>query len=878
MPAEANRENGLVDSACADIASLFHLRHVRCTFGDRGGVEIDRLDIKQGHITAILGRSGSGKTTLLQLLGGMLPPDEAGSFGLWLPAGDGLAQHDLGNRSSSLALWPVVRRKIGFVFQESYLFKAATCRANLECSLAAARQPVRDGQIDRLWEDFELDPEKLDQPAREMSGGMQQRVAVARALIRDPSVIFADEPTASLDRHNGDIVMSLLARWQGAGHGRRAVVLITHDTDLAARWADDIIVLAGGGREGKVGRLSPLSEWPVTNPGSPAMLRAWMDGENLAQPVDAPRQQSQQDEQSAVLPGAADLHEGRRPAGSGPHIRPFAWVGIATALGKPPDGLDPHPQGRSTSQGTLTNKPRSAMMLASAVALVCVAAVAIDAKMARRSDAEPILGISLVEVVPVFVIALLALIALGFRRLSGATLVRSVVLLILALSGLAASAALRTVELSNKAKLSDPELRPYVIRATLKEGLNATRIKGIQEALQDQGIVPASLSSGDRSVYGRMRADASAFIPLPTNAATAPDCRVDQPPRWEFTMQAVSPEEPIQSSLRFASVAVQEQSDDLDRPAERNAAAPTETPLPALTYVAGRGGTLFLTKGRFESIMEQIRPERAVQGATKMDKGNAIGWLCLQLSARFGPEPFKIAAIVSDIPSIDGERFDAVLPIDAGVVAATDGRDTTQGESSRLQFISIWFEPAMMQRGFDHLEQILSREGSQTSRRDCSRMQIRDNGYCRLKQAIDAGAATTALAYGSMVILLCLSVTVTAAFSWQVVEESRREFAVARAFGAGFTQIAGLVTALFAIPAGLSMIVLAATAGVFLRPVLEQVFTAFAIPATQVPSSLLLFASVAIIGALLTTTVILCVARWCTRPSVSIGSQLQEVG
>jgi ABC-type lipoprotein export system ATPase subunit len=188
------------------------------------------LDVHAGEVVAVLGRSGSGKSTLLHLLGGLDHPD-AGRIVL---AGQDLTAY------KPRALARARLNHIGFVFQSFHLIEELSGEENvlLPTRLPGARRGgERRGRalIDRLG---------LTELARrrphELSGGEQQRLAIARALVNDPDVVLADEPTGNLDHENGATVLQLLRNLTD-----RAVVLVTHEPETAAI-ADRILHLDDG--------------------------------------------------------------------------------------------------------------------------------------------------------------------------------------------------------------------------------------------------------------------------------------------------------------------------------------------------------------------------------------------------------------------------------------------------------------------------------------------------------------------------------------------------------------------------------------------------------------------------------------------------------
>jgi ABC-type lipoprotein export system ATPase subunit len=188
------------------------------------------LSVAPGEVVAILGRSGSGKSTLLHLLGGLDRPD-AGSVTV--------GGEPLTGRSGG-ALARIRLRHVGFVFQQFQLIDELS---GLENVLLAAQLPGAPAGGRRraaaLIEALGLGAVAGHLP-HELSGGEQQRFAIARALVNDPELVLADEPTGSLDADNGGAVLEILR-----GLRDRAVVIVTHEPEAAAI-ADRVLRLAGG--------------------------------------------------------------------------------------------------------------------------------------------------------------------------------------------------------------------------------------------------------------------------------------------------------------------------------------------------------------------------------------------------------------------------------------------------------------------------------------------------------------------------------------------------------------------------------------------------------------------------------------------------------
>jgi len=198
------------------------IRDVRKTY--EGGVEALRgvsLELAAGEITALVGRSGCGKTTLLNLCGAMDFPT-SGEVEV-----AGLVTSGLGDA----ALTGLRRNKIGFVFQFFQLLPTLTALENVELPLLlAGAGNVRETARERLeWVGL---PEKADALPYQLSGGEMQRVGIARALVRNPAILVADEPTGNLDTASGDLVLRLIRR--AADEFGAAVVMATHSAEAAA--------------------------------------------------------------------------------------------------------------------------------------------------------------------------------------------------------------------------------------------------------------------------------------------------------------------------------------------------------------------------------------------------------------------------------------------------------------------------------------------------------------------------------------------------------------------------------------------------------------------------------------------------------------------
>jgi putative ABC transport system ATP-binding protein len=181
------------------------------------------LEIRKGEYVAVEGPSGSGKTTLLSILG-LLDVPSAGEYIL-----QGRALERLNARERAR----LRNRSIGFIFQTFNLIGDLTVSENVELPLLYRDMPAaeRRSRVAAALERVKMSHRKGHMPSQ-LSGGQQQRVAVARAVAGDPAILFADEPTGSLDSTNGDAVMDLLGELHAAG---TTICIVTHSREYARR-------------------------------------------------------------------------------------------------------------------------------------------------------------------------------------------------------------------------------------------------------------------------------------------------------------------------------------------------------------------------------------------------------------------------------------------------------------------------------------------------------------------------------------------------------------------------------------------------------------------------------------------------------------------
>ena len=219
--------------------ALLEARTIRKVYagGDGQPLEVLRgvdFEVRRGEFVAIVGASGAGKSTLLHLLGAL---DAPSGGDIWL---EGSRYADLDARATA----ELRNRKVGFVFQFHHLLREFSALENVMMPLLIGGMAPRQAQsrAEEVLSEVGLAGRMTHRPA-ELSGGEQQRCAVARALVHDPSVVLADEPSGNLDHANSERLHELFFRL--AREYETAVVVVTHNRQLAGR-ADRILWLEDG--------------------------------------------------------------------------------------------------------------------------------------------------------------------------------------------------------------------------------------------------------------------------------------------------------------------------------------------------------------------------------------------------------------------------------------------------------------------------------------------------------------------------------------------------------------------------------------------------------------------------------------------------------
>ena len=226
---------------------MLELRHVSKSYREAETRRVVLVDVDftvaRGEFVAVTGRSGTGKSTLLNLISGIDVPD---SGSIWL---DGVELTALGERERTLKR----RHAVGFVFQFFNLIPTLSVAENLMLPLELIGCPPETavGRVGALLERIELASRAESFPDR-LSGGEQQRVAVARALVHEPQLVLADEPTGNLDAETGRLVLELLADM--TRDADKTLIIVTHSEEAAAR-AGRVLRI----EDGTIGAASPRS-------------------------------------------------------------------------------------------------------------------------------------------------------------------------------------------------------------------------------------------------------------------------------------------------------------------------------------------------------------------------------------------------------------------------------------------------------------------------------------------------------------------------------------------------------------------------------------------------------------------------------------------
>lgn len=200
------------------------------------------FEIKQGEFVSIVGPSGSGKSTLLYCISSLLPPTE----------GEVLIKGKSPYEWSASKLAKFRRQEIGFIFQDYQLIPSLSAFDNLMLPGILNGRKIEKSSVEAIATRLELKVE-LNQPIDALSGGEQQRVAIARTILANPEIIFLDEPTSALDTHSRKLTMGLFHELVGQG---KTIIMVTHDLELTEKTSRTIVM-----RDGKIERDIELTQF-----------------------------------------------------------------------------------------------------------------------------------------------------------------------------------------------------------------------------------------------------------------------------------------------------------------------------------------------------------------------------------------------------------------------------------------------------------------------------------------------------------------------------------------------------------------------------------------------------------------------------------------
>lgn len=214
--------------------AYIEVENINHSFGSVDVLHDVSLEITKGELVSIIGKSGAGKTTLLQIMGTLLKPD----------SGRVMIKGEDVYKMSERALSDFRNKHVGFIFQFHQLLPEFTALENVLMPAYIGRMPEKDAQAraNKLFNDLGIADRKNHKPSQ-LSGGEKQRVAAARAMIMQPDVIFADEPSGSLDSANRKDLYKILQSLREQFN--QTIVVVTHDSELASI-SDRVLTISDG--------------------------------------------------------------------------------------------------------------------------------------------------------------------------------------------------------------------------------------------------------------------------------------------------------------------------------------------------------------------------------------------------------------------------------------------------------------------------------------------------------------------------------------------------------------------------------------------------------------------------------------------------------
>lgn len=240
---------------------MIELKGVTKTYGKKHNIftALDNVTftIPDGASVAILGKSGSGKSTLMHAMSGLDRPE----------AGEVVINGQDILRFKKKQVDNFRATKMSFIFQSFFVQANESCFDNVSLPLEIARLPKneRRAKVDAALAAVELS-DKRKSRARDLSGGQKQRLAIARAIVNNPSILFADEPTGNLDSVTGEVVENLLFSYNKNNHA--TLIIVTHDPDLAEKCDIEIRI-----KDGKVEKITERKDSKPVVPARPRRIQ-----------------------------------------------------------------------------------------------------------------------------------------------------------------------------------------------------------------------------------------------------------------------------------------------------------------------------------------------------------------------------------------------------------------------------------------------------------------------------------------------------------------------------------------------------------------------------------------------------------------------------
>ncbi len=594
---------------------VFRLENVRQTFGERGGIEVDALSINRGKVTAIIGRSGSGKSTLLHLLGGMLSAEPllAAKLTAYVltPEGERRDQ-DLLSRG-----WRGAEAAVGFVFQQPYLMRDASAALNMHMSLATAGLRAVGPALERLWQSLGFSDASMSTVAKALSGGMQQRLAVGRAIARNPTVILADEPTANLDPALGRLILNQLASYTRRS-ADRSLIIVSHDLNLVHQFANEVVVLeAKPGSQ--IGYLSPRAKWPIPMPKSLEELSALL-GDDPPTPAG-----SAIGEDLEVVPTSFLMQVGL-----------WCRLGFATVFNR----KTPRPAAGQNNDRVIAFVIRHVLTFIGLV-VAGVWLVSLFEPAVPRGVGPAFL-----------VVSILLLLPRALSRLSLSSYFRAIAIALLVLTGLVATAAIDLVKVASEHHLTSPDLR-MLLAARARHPLTIDFVNKLQKDLKARAPADATKAT----MFGRhILVQVRSYSPPQALSAEAPACDDDEKRIKKLSVggQGLTAGDPLMRYLRWRPVPYEGAVTVGDRVAGK----PAVSALPELEGNAN-GGNLYAAYDFLARDLELLPSD-------PMPK-----WLCLDIRGIGSYAPFRISAVVDGIPDFDLQKFAYLLNSDAAAAGVS---------------------------------------------------------------------------------------------------------------------------------------------------------------------------------------------------------------